>query len=155
MSFQQSIQSQYLAALAMLQQSIEKCPDSLWVDRTYSNVFSQVVAHTLFYTHFYLHPGPESFKPWQKHREGINKMGLEGEAFSKADLLEYLELVRQQVVEKVNALDLESPSGFHWLPFNRMETHFYNMRHLQQHIGELFERLGTACKIEVHWVSTG
>ncbi len=151
MSTQENIQSQYLAALKMMRQAIEKCPDSLWDDRSYPNVFSQIVFHGLFYTHFYLHPGPETFQAWVKHRQGTEQMKLEGEPYNKADLLEYWEIVKDEVGLKVISLDLDSPSGFHWLPFNRLTTHFYNLRHLQQHIGELCERLGPAGKIDVDW----
>jgi len=151
MSFQANIQAQYYAALKMIWQAIDKCPDSLWDDRSYTNVYSQIVFHSLFYTHFYLYPGPEAFTPWPKHRQGTEQMKFEGEPYSKTDLLEYCELVRQEVSPKVNALDLESPSGFPWRPTNRMEMHIYNLRHLQQHIGEMCERLGVAYKIDIDW----
>ncbi|RZK80772.1 MAG: hypothetical protein EOO92_06930 [Pedobacter sp.] len=32
-------------------------------------------------------------------------------------------------------------SGFDWLKMNKLELHFYNIRHLQHHIGQLVERL--------------
>ena len=43
--------------------------------------------------------------------------------------------------------------GFYWLPFNKLELQFYNIRHIQQHTGELYERLGTRENIELDWVS--
>ena len=52
----------------------------------------------------------------------------------------------------VDALDLQAESGFDWLPFNKLELQFYNIRHIQQHTGELCERLGTVGDIEVDWV---
>ncbi len=155
MTIQDSIQSQYLAALDMLRQAIETCPDPLWANPAYPNMFARVVAHVLFYSHFYLCPGQGSFTPWAKHRKGMEQMEPEGEPFSKAEMFEYLALVRQEVAEKVPAIDLESPSGFHWLPFNRLELHLYNLRHIQQHTGELYERLGAACHASLDWVSTG
>ena len=75
--------------------------------------------------------------------------------YSKADIAEYCEFCREQVEKQVEALNLEAPSGFYWLPFNKLELLLYNLRHLQQHTGELSERLWTAREIEVDWVSKG
>jgi hypothetical protein len=49
-------------------------------------------------------------------------------------------------------MDLEAESGFYWLPFDKLELQFYNIRHVQQHTGELCERLGAQGEIEVDWV---
>jgi hypothetical protein len=49
-------------------------------------------------------------------------------------------------------LDLEAESGFNWLPFDKLELQIYNIRHIQQHTGELYERLGTSGSIELSWV---
>jgi hypothetical protein len=152
MSTQDSIQSQYLAVFEMLRQAVQKCPESLWDDASYKNLFSQTVSHVLFYTHFYLHNGPETFIPWSKHRPGSEGFDSECEKYSKADLLEYINLLCQLVGPLVNSLDLDAPSGFHWLPFSRLETHIYNIRHLQHHTGELYERLGSAGETELGWI---
>ena len=152
MTFQENIQSQYLAALKMLHQVVTDCPDSLWNDSTYRNPFWHVAYHSLFYTHLYLHPGLRSFSPWSKHRPEMHRLPTAGEAYSKAEILEYYELVCQDVAHMVPAAALEEPSGFDWLPFNRLETHFYNIRHIHQHIGELSERLGVTAEVDLKWV---
>jgi hypothetical protein len=54
--------------------------------------------------------------------------------------------------ELVDSLDFEAESGFSWLPFNKLELQFYNIRHLQQHTGELSERVGTTSEVEVKWI---
>lgn len=77
-----------------------------------------------------------------------------GEPYTKEEILEYLELCQRQVEERVASLNLDAASGFHWLPFGKMELQFYNIRHMQQHIGELCERLGTSANVEVDWVGT-
>ena len=56
--------------------------------------------------------------------------------------------------EQVDSLDLEAESGFYWLPFDKLELQIYNIRHIQQHTGELCERLGARGDIEVGWVGT-
>jgi hypothetical protein len=147
------IKSQYHAALEMLQQAIVKCPDSTWADPAYKNKFWHIAYHALFYTHLYLQPSEKEFVPWARHREQYEFMESEiGQPYSKEELLEYLALCRQEVEDKAASLNLEAESGFDWLPMGKLELQFYNIRHLQQHTGELAERLGTTANIEVGWV---
>ncbi len=147
------IQSQYRASLAMLRQAITQCPQSLWEDDSYANPFWHVAYHTLFYTHLYLQPSSENFVPWEKHRDDLRRLENTGiEPYSKDEVLEYLGFCLEQVGAQVESLDMEDDSGFHWLPFNKLELQFYNIRHIQQHSGELCERLGAHGEIEVGWV---
>ncbi|KPV49022.1 hypothetical protein SE17_34945, partial [Kouleothrix aurantiaca] len=57
--------------------------------------------------------------------------------------------VRQQVP----ALALDAPSGFSWLPLTKFELQIYSIRHIQQHAGELMERLGPGAT-GLDWVGT-
>jgi hypothetical protein len=153
LSTKDSIKSQYYASLDMLKQAIIKCPGTLWDDRAYKNVFWHVSYHALFYTHLYLQPSLENFVPWAKHRKECGSLAGEiGEPYTKEELLEYHALCRKQVEEQVAGMDPEAPSGFSWLPCDKLELQFYNIRHLQQHIGELGERLGAKGDIAVDWV---
>ncbi|HEY9122204.1 MAG TPA: DinB family protein [Brevefilum sp.] len=155
MTVKKSIQSQYLAALAMLKEAIEKCPDSLWADSGYVNPFWHVAYHVLFYTHFYLSLTAKDFIPWEQHRDEITSLEpsvKEVQPYSKEDILEYLEFCLAQVEAQVSAMDLEAESGFYWLPFDKLELQLYNIRHIQQHTGELCERLGAHGEIEIGWV---
>jgi hypothetical protein len=152
------IKSQYHASLEMLRQAIVKCPDSLWQNPGYKNQFWHIAYHVIFYTHFYLHPSEEDFIPWEKHRgehvslEG-SRSGAESEdPFSKEEILAYLRLCLEQMEEQIDSLDLDDESGFHWLPFDKLELQIYNIRHVQQHAGELCERLGAKGDVEVDWV---
>lgn len=158
MGIRESIKSQYRASLAMLRQAIEMCPDALWEDVSYVNPFWRVAYHTLIYTHFYLQPTEGDFVPWEKHREGMQLLGTsapEAKAYSKAEMLDYLTYVLTQVDAQIDALDLAAESGFNWLLFDKLELQFYNLRHIQQHTGELCERLGAHGEIEVGWVGKG
>jgi len=158
--------SQYLAALEMLRKAINSCPESMWVDSEPNNKFWHIAYHAIFYTHLYLQHSEEDFMPWEEHREDLQFMGnLPGsphdrppieEPYSKEEVLAYLELCREQVSAVVPTLDLErEDTGFYWLPFNKLELQFYNIRHLQQHTGEICERLGTGAGIDVDWVGRG
>ncbi len=153
--------SQYHAALAMLAQSIERCPEELWSDQKYPSPFWRIAYHALFFTHLYIQPTIEQFKAWPQHREEAEMLGslpwpphrkaLDVPPYSKEEVLEYLAFCKQQVSEKMSTLDLEAGSGFDWLAFSKLETLLYELRHLQQHIGELDERLGVQ-GIQVDWV---
>lgn len=146
MDIAQVITSQYLASLEMLKQAIVKCPEMLWDEPDEPRKFWHIAHHALFYAHLYLQPTEKDFRPWAK--------GLpEGEPYDRETVLEYLAFVQAQVMECVPRLDPEAASGFFWLPFGKLELQFYNIRHIQQHTGELMERLGSRAGVELNWVS--
>jgi hypothetical protein len=142
------IQSQYLAALEMLKQVIVKCPAASWDAPGDKDKFWNKVYHALFYAHLYLQETERHFQHWEKHHDPDS-----GGPFTQAEVLEYLTFVQKQVRQQVPALNLEAESGFYWLPFGKLELQLYNIRHIQQHAGELYERLGTRENIELDWVS--
>jgi len=162
MTINSIIISQYRASLKMLEQVIINCSDTLWADEDYGNKFWQIAFHAIFYTHLYLAPSEEDFIPWGKHRDGYQYMGTFpwppfdkpeiGEAYNKEDILEYLGVCEVEVAEKISRVDLGAESGFSWIPMNKLELQFYNIRHLQQHIGELCERLWDREQVEIDWV---
>ena len=152
------IRSQYLAALEMLKQAVEKCPDALWNASKDKNKFWQVAYHALFYAHLYLQKNVSDFVPWVKHQDGFEQPGrtdgAAAAAYGREEILAYLAICQEEVSEKTRTLDLEAPSGFEWLPFGKLELQIYNIRHIQQHAGELYERLGARESIDVDWVSS-
>lgn len=160
MNIRKIIQSQYLASLDMLKNAIELCPRQVWEDNKPKNKFWHIAYHALFYTHLYLQEEEADFKPWEKHVENLGSLSSSFEAihkskepFSQEDILSYLDFCRDQVITLLPRLDYDSPkSGFHWLPCSKLELQFYNIRHIQQHTGELCERLGTEAAIDVGWV---
>jgi hypothetical protein len=163
MDMRTAIKSQYLAALAMLEQAVVECPESVWYGTSYKNRFWHIAYHALFYTHLYLQDKLEDFVPWDKHSDTYSSLRPpetpEGQAaddhapFSQDEIQEYLAICRTVVEEKTAGLDLNAESGFHWLPFGKLELQLYNLRHLQQHTGELCERLGINAKVDVDWVA--
>ena len=147
MDTKQVIQSQYLAALAMLRQAIEKCPEDVWYDpnekfRVWSKAY-----HTVLYVHLYLQNAEKDFVEWEKHHDPDGDV-----PFSKEEVLEYLAFTEKQVAERVPVTDLDADSGFHWYPVNKLELQFINIRHIQQHTGELYETLGIREGAELRWV---
>jgi DinB superfamily len=164
MDTKQVIQSQYLAALEMLKQAVVKCPEDLWNAPEDKNKFWHVAYHALFYTHLYMQDGEKDFKPWDKHRNEYQFMGQVpwpphsppkiDEPYTREDVLSYSAFVREQVEARLPALDLEAASGFEWLPFGKLELQFYNIRHLQHHAAELYERLGARAGIDLDWIGS-
>jgi hypothetical protein len=154
--------SQYQAALEMLKQTIAKCPDSIWNSPNDKTKFWHIAYHALFYTHLYLQDSEQTFTPWPKHRKEYQFIGQVpwpphappqiGEPYDKETVLEYLTFCQRQVADRVPQVDLEAASGFDWLPFNKFELQLYTIRHIQQHTGELMERLGTRAGAEIRWV---
>ena len=158
MDIQSAIIDQYGAALEMLQQAIIQCPPACWDNPQDRKQFWLVAYHALFYTYLYLHDNLTTFKPWAKHRAEIHRLGALpespeiGKPYSRDEILEFLDLCRQTVVDQVSALDPQAESGFEWLPFSKLELQLYNIRHLQHHTAELIEWLGANAGIDVDWV---
>lgn len=158
MDYANAIMSQYKAALEMLKQTVSKCPTALWNSPDDKAAFWNVAYHTLFYTHLYVQDTVQDFVPWSKHRNDSQLIGQPSEAAQRAEpydqdtVLEYLAFCQHQIEERLPAMKLEDASGFEWLPFNKLTLHIYSIRHIQQHTGELMERLGTRAGIEIDWV---
>jgi hypothetical protein len=156
------IVSQYQASLEMLKEAIQACPEDFWHSIGYHNCYWHVAYHALFYTHLYLHASEADFKPWSKHKSdsqllGPGPRGPEGllVPYSKEEVMEFHELCCKEVAARVPAVSLDAGSGFHWLPFNRLELHFYNIRHIQHHTGQLADRLRNALNIATPWIRMG
>ena len=146
MSLQRVIQSQYLSALAMLKQAIVKCPLALWdaprdKDRSWFKAY-----HALYYAHLYLQATRKDFVRWRGRGKPISSPPL-----SKEEVLEYLAFVEQEVIRRVPLTDLEADSGFQGIRVDKLELQFVNIRHIQQHAGELYERLGARGNINLPW----
>ena len=147
----------------MLKQTIVKCPESIWNSPDDKTKFWRIAYHVLFYTHLYLQETEHDFAPWSGHRDEYqflgpihwenNRLPKIGEPFTKEEILTYLEVCRRQIDEKTKQFDPNAGSGFAWLPMSKLELQVYNIRHLQQHTGELMERLGQSGIEVVDWVA--
>ena len=156
MKIKPQIQSQYHASLAMLRSVVEKFPEAQWNSDMDQNKSWHIAYHAVFYAHFYLHPTADDYQPWPKHRQEARSLQQDDDQapqpFTKHEVLEFIDYLSERVDGLVDALDLEAESGFYWLPFNKLELQFYNIRHLMLHVGELAERLWTVAGEETSWV---
>lgn len=144
------IRSQYLAAMAMLRAAVVACPDDLWGAADDMDAVWHKAYHALFYTHLYLHPRLAEFRAWEKHREPEV-----GPPFSREEILEFDAFVCGQVISLTESLDFLADSGFDWLPMSKLELQIYSIRHIQQHAGELFERIGARTGVDLPWHGLG
>lgn len=167
-TFQQVVRSQFLAALAMLEECIDKCPAEHWAMPIAKYPFWQVAYHTLCFVDCYLSSSNESFKELVAARSsqafnpqprGMAELNDEypSRLFTRQELLAYCANCREKIdsvlTSETNAT-LDGPSGFSWLPFSRAELHLYNLRHVQHHTGQLtaaLRRLG----VDTRWVKAG
>jgi DinB superfamily len=147
MNVKKAIQSQYLASLAMFRQAVEKCPSDIWYEQNAKFKTWSKAYHVVFFVHFYLQDAEKDFVQWEKHHDPDGDI-----PFTKEEVLEYLTFAQKQVIERIPVTDLEAPSGFDWYPVNKLELQFINIRHIQQHTGELYETLGMRENAELNWV---
>jgi hypothetical protein len=160
------LKSQYHAALAMLRDAVEQCPDDLWTAPGHVSAFWQVAYHTIFFTHLYLHRDDKSFEPWPGHQRNVQQQdGLTRppdpastlpvlpNPYTKAEVLAYWQVCDDFVDAAVDALDLVAPEcGFWWYKVSKLEHQLINLRHAQHHAAQLADRLRAATDQHVKWV---
>lgn len=165
MNVQTALKGQYHAALAMLKQTLDQCPDDLWAGEGPSVAFWRVAYHTLFFTHLYLQPRVEAFQPWEHAREEYQFLGPVpwpphhqpkiGEPYTKPQILEYWQFCDAMVDAAVDRLDLAaSDCGFPWYQLPKLDHQINNIRHIQHHAALLSGRLRLATKADIRWVGS-
>lgn len=134
--------NQFGAAIDMLENALEQCPDALWGDRTQEPEFWYVVYHALFFLDLYLSDTMEGFAPpapftmCEMDPAGV----LPDRVYSKDELRSYLEHGRAKCRAAIRALTDESmrePRRFGSIEGSVLELLLYNMRHVQHHVGQL------------------
>ena len=173
-----SLQGQYHAALAMLRQAIEACPDDMWIrdDRDGGNPIWRVAYHALYYTDLYLQRDEDSFRPWELHLTGLQDLDdvpapehlrhlLElphrpqwtGVPYTREQVLTYWWICDGMVDGAIAATDLEATeTGFSWHDPQRpkVEQHIDSIRHVQHHVGQLATRVRAESGASVDWVGS-
>jgi len=161
-----ALKSQYHAALAMLREAIDRCPDNLWSKSGHRNECWQVAYHALFITHLYSQPNEAAFRPWKEHQANVqypdgipgppqpgSKLPLVAKPYTKAQVLAYWSFCDRMIDAAVDAIDLHSAeSGFDWYPIPKIEHQIVNIRHIQHHTAQLADRVRTAAGVGIDWV---
>jgi hypothetical protein len=162
MALKEIILSQYCASMEMFKNALIKSNNEIWYDDNYKNLFWRIAYHTLFYTDLYLSKDEKKFSPWEKHKKDYQFLGVVPwpphnephitEPYEQPGLLEYYDKIASSLKEKIDLIDPESPSGFHWLPFSKFELQIYNIRHIQHHTGQLIDRIREKLNVGINWI---
>jgi DinB superfamily len=158
---------QFGAALKMLHEAVERCPDELWDDRSEGTPFWQIAYHALFFLDLYLSQTLEGFKPAEFHVENANvfvgeypwmkpagKIGLPEFEFSKAQVLGYMQQCWAKCKKRVEGMTEESAAqkcAFPWYGVSVGEMTLINLRHVQHHVGQLAAVLRRRAGIGLEW----
>lgn len=161
MDVRSALKGQYHAAMGMLRQAIDHCPDELWNGGPYAVRFWRVAYHTLYATHLYLQQREQDFCPWVHHREGYDDLPWPpgsgpkiDDSYSREQILDYWTFCDAMIDAAVDRLDLDAPeSGFSWhQTMPKFEHQIHNIRHIQHHAALLSGRLRQANGTDIRWV---
>ena len=150
---------QYGAVIDMLDETVQRCPDELWLDQLPVYPFWRLAYHAAFYTHLYSSDTAESFVPWEHLKTDLadpdHELGKDDEPCTKEDVAAYNRFIVEHVRSAIPRQDLDGPSGIPWWnQFNKMEMHIYNIRHTQHHVGQLVDRLRNETGMDVKWIGS-
>jgi hypothetical protein len=137
-----AVWQQFGAAIDMLSNAMEHCPESVWGDRSQNPEFWYVAFHTLFYLDLYLSDSETGFKPPAPFTLGeMDERGLMPErVYTQEELRNYLAHGRTKCLTRIRSMSDEEAGrrcGFSWLDLSVGEMLLYNMRHVQHHAGQL------------------
>jgi hypothetical protein len=130
------------AALDMLENAMQACPNTLWQDHTSQPKFWYIVYHTLFFLDFYMSDSVEDFTPPAPFTlSELDPAGiLPDRVYSKKELQTYLEHGRKKCKAAIETLTDEKanrPFKYGRLDFSFADLCLYTMRHVQHHAGQL------------------
>jgi DinB family protein len=130
------------AAIDMLENAMDACPEALWGDRAQQPEFWYLVFHTLFFLDYYLADSAEGFAPPTPFTlDELDPAGVLPERpYTKDELRAYLEHGRAKCRATVAALTDETARERRTFPVGELsvvELLLYNLRHVQHHTAQL------------------
>ena len=148
---------QFGAAIDMLENAIQACPETLWSEAERRPEFWRMAYHTLFWLDVYLAGSFEGFAPPAPiGMEEWDPSSAAARPYTQAELLGYLRHGRSRCRARIEGLDEVSarqPCRFEWDEFSLAELLVYNMRHVQHHAAQLNLILRQATGSAPDWVS--
>ena len=135
----QILLQQFGAAIAMLENAIQACPDHLWNTETQ---FWYRSYHTIFYLDYYSSTDPDHFAPPAPFTlsEFDSSGTLPDRVYSKLELINYLHFGKQKCSDLLHNLTPElAEQRFinKARNYSILEIIVYNMRHVQHHVAQL------------------
>jgi hypothetical protein len=140
--WQEAIWGQFGAAIDMLANAVESCPEDLWYDRARDQQFWYLVSHTLFWLDLYLSEDRDGFRPPPPFGlEELDPAGVIPEPpYTKSQLQDYLAHGRRKCRETIAGMSPERAAqrhAFRWGEVSGMELLIYNLRHVQHGAAQL------------------
>ena len=139
------VTSQYLAALKMLKEVISKCPLSVWDAPQDKDRFWYRAHHALYWAERDLRAAWGVTERWNGPRRPDETAPV-----TKREMLGYLEFIQKYSdpgAHRARAL----PRKVRPFRSERLEVVIAGIRHIQQHTGELYERLGSRKRVKLYW----
>lgn len=140
----ETVWDQFGAAIDMLENAMEACPEHLWVEPTRHPhlQFAYMAFHTLWWLDYYLDEDPDTFRPPAPYTMGeLDPAGVYPDRpYTKDQLRAYLEHGREKCRRTIAALTEEKAKGPHnhgKRQHNVLNLHLYNARHVQHHAAQL------------------
>jgi hypothetical protein len=132
---------QFGAAIDMLENAMNACPDTVWGNRIGHSEFWYIAFHSLFYLDLYLSRSDKGFTPPPPFTlDEMDERGLlPDRVYTKEELLKYLEHGREKCRSVIASMTEEQANercGFDWLEISTAEVLLYNMRHVQHHAAQ-------------------
>ena len=151
---------QFGAAIDMLGDAINLCPDHLWTlvlwkdpdDERYGQ-FWFVAYHTLFWLDLHLTGTMEGFTPPSPFIRGV----LPEQPYTKDQIIAYLALCRDKCQSTLAGLTDERAQQrcvYDWMELSFLELQMYNMRHVQEHAAQLSLVLGQHAVMGFDWIAS-
>lgn len=155
----QGLWQQFGAAIDMLEDGIQRCPDNVWQavmwvdddDVRYGQVWF-VAYHTIKWLDLYLTGTKEGFAPPTPFLAD----GLPEQPYTKDHILGYLNATRkkcQMMAESLTEEKAKRRCVFNWMSPTFLELQLYSMRHVQEHAGQLSLFLGQQGVRGIDWIS--
>ena len=149
---------QFDAGIESLARAVRACPLDLWGDRSQHVEFWYTVYHTLFWLDLYLSGAVEGFAPPPPFNlDELDPRGLfPDRVYTQEEMLTYLAHCRakcRSVFASLTDDGARRTCTFTWGALSFAELLLYNLRHVQDHVGELNLLLGQATGSAPGWVS--
>ena len=156
---------QFGAAIDMLGNAMQECPDSLWRERLWDHPnepagyseFWYLAYHALFWLDFYLTGLVEGFAPPMPFTlSEFEATGFPERVYTKDELQAYLDHGRKKCQTTIESLTDEKAAQvykYRWVELTFEELLLYNMRHVQEHAAQLNLILGQKNISVTGWVT--
>lgn len=156
------LQAQYDKCLHMLEETVTGYDPSLWFDsESYQSPAWQIAYHALFFTNIYCSATEDAIVAWPKLKPRFDRLAgvrdssdsatLSAGAYSQADIREFLDFIRAQIPQYLEAFEPEEPCWPDWYDEPQLEFHLNNLRHTQHHNAELTERRNNVTNFRYRW----